>query len=70
MQTLLTTALTTALIVGSYLMVPANAATLSMLEIARAECAQLADTQMLGERSVQRINFIKDCLIDRGFNSR
>src|SRR4051794_12770198 len=62
--------LATALIVGSSLIVPANAATTSMIETARAECAQLADEQNFGDRQVQRRNFIQDCLIDRGFNSR
>jgi hypothetical protein len=58
-----------ALIVGSSLIIPADAATRSAIAIARAECAKLASAQRFGRRHIQRRNFIRDCLIDRGFNA-
>jgi hypothetical protein len=44
-----------------------NAATTLEREMARVECARLADAQILGKLNVQRSNFIKNCLIDMGF---
>jgi hypothetical protein len=59
-----------ALIVGSSLVIPADAATRSAIAIARGECAKLAAKQHFGKRYIQRRNFIQDCLIDRGFNAQ
>jgi hypothetical protein len=52
------------------MIVPANAATTLARTIAWAECYRLAAAQNFGSRHIQRLNFIQDCLIDRGFNSR
>jgi hypothetical protein len=47
-----------ALIVGSSLVIPADAATRSAIAIARGECAKLAAKQHFGKRYIQRRNFI------------
>jgi hypothetical protein len=60
--------LASALVVSVALAIPANAATASTRKSARAECVRLADAQKFGERQIQRRNFIRDCLIDRGYN--
>jgi hypothetical protein len=57
-----------ALVISFALLIPANAATTSARDSARAECVRLADGQQFGERQIQRRNFIRDCLIDRGYN--
>jgi hypothetical protein len=61
--------LATALIVGSALVIPAQAATTTARDDVRAECIRLANVQDFGARHIQRRNFIQDCLIDRGFNA-
>ena len=61
--------LASALVVSVALVIPANAATTSARNSARAECVRLADAQKFGERQIQRRNFIQDCVIDRDFNS-
>ena len=61
--------LASALVFGSALAVPGNAATTPARENAWAECVRLAAAQNFGERYIQRRNFIQNCVMDRGFNA-
>jgi hypothetical protein len=35
---------------------------------AQAECSKLAVAKNFGRRAIQRRNFLRQCMIDRGFN--
>jgi hypothetical protein len=35
---------------------------------AQAECSRLAVARNFGRRAIQRRNFLRQCMIDRGFN--
>jgi hypothetical protein len=48
---------------------PSNAfaATKNVRATALADCQRQARAMRLGSRTIQRRNFLKDCMIDRGF---
>jgi Ni/Co efflux regulator RcnB len=39
-------------------------------DIARTDCARQADTKHYAPRTVKRRNFVRDCMVDKGFQSR
>jgi hypothetical protein len=38
-------------------------------DIARMDCARQADAKHYAYRTVKRLNFIRDCMVDKGFQS-
>jgi hypothetical protein len=56
-----------ALVVSSTFGFTAHAASRADREQARAECVRQAAAMQFGPYEIQRRNFIRDCLTDRGF---
>jgi hypothetical protein len=62
-----TVVMVAALVASSTFSFSANAASQAAREQARAECVRQAAAMQFGPFEIQRRNFIRDCLIDRGF---
>jgi hypothetical protein len=47
-----------------------NAAPRTKRDQARADCEQQANSMRIGKGTVMRRNFVRDCMVDKGFQSR